>query len=59
MMGRTGLKPLTGKETAEVTAPLNKTDYLFHTDSERQVVLICYSGCRHNHYPKDSLLSYF
>lgn len=53
------LKQLTGKETPEITVPLNKDDYSFHTDNNWQVVLICYSGYINNHYPKDSLLGYF
>lgn len=61
MMGRTGLKQFTGKETTEITVPLHKIqdDYLFHTDSNWQVAFICYSGHINNHYPKDPLLRYF
>lgn len=61
MMGRMGLKQLTGKETTEITVPLNKMqgDYSYHTANTWQVVFICHSVHRNNHYPKDPLLRYF
>ena len=60
-MGKTHLKQLTGKETTEITVPLNKMqdDFSFHTDNTWQIVFICYSGHINNHYPKDLPLRYF